>query len=258
MNTTTIFLFFVFAFLGAAVGALIQRSQDAQHTVPCENRDYHGRTPYRRLAPPPSQVSTPVSPAENKLASDGDVEILRAWRTLSGKVWLEMDGTRLNGKESLQPDQRRRLVSMLLDMRPWLENTPVAAAFSEVQPRMAIAAPCPVPRAGTGTTSQEPGLPRRNRDYPAVPPVKKGKPDVEQIKPVPVLKSIVEQIDDVLQAKLLVSPFKDRDIRLTEGPGGVVLVKDGLKKYEGIEAVPEPEIQALIRQAVTEWEKSSH
>ena len=226
MDIETIFLFVIFASLGAAAGALLQRAQN------------------RRSAPPP-QAPSSESPAENKLASEGDVEILSAWRTLSGRLWLEMDGARLNGKEFLQADQRSRLVEMLLQLRPWLENTSAAASASELQPRPAPRAISPVNQAGAA--SPEPGLP----------PVTKSKPDLKETRPVPVLKSIVEQIDDVLQAKLLVSSFKDRDIRLTEGPGGMVLVKDGLKKYEGIEAVPEPEIQALSRQAVAEWEKSS-
>jgi hypothetical protein len=214
MDTTTIFIFILVICLGAAAGALIQRAVS------------------RRSVPPPVQESTPTSPVENKLSSEGDSEILRAWRTLSGKLWLEMDGARLNGKESLQPDQRRQLVSILIDLRAWLENAPAPAAVAEVQ--------------------QSPAVPI------VVAPVKKGKNAAEPAKPVPVLKSIVEQIDDVLQATLLTSPFKDRDIHLTEGPGGIVLVKDGLKKFEGIDAVPESEIKALIRQAVADWEKKPH
>jgi hypothetical protein len=209
MDTTSIFLLVIVACLGAAVGALIQRAQN------------------RRSMPPPPQGSLQENSADKNLASEGDAEILRAWRTLSGKLWLEMDGARVNGKESLQPDQRRRVVSMLVDLRTWLENVPT--------PPVAEVPPSPV--------------------VPVVVPVKKGKIAPEKVQPEPVLKSIVEQIDDVLQATLISSPFKDRDLHLTEGPGGIVLVKDGLRKFEGIDAVPEPEIKALIRQAVADWEK---
>jgi hypothetical protein len=211
MNTTIIFLFILSACMGAAVGAILQRAQN-RRSVPSPKL-------------PPSDLpkaDTPLSetPVEERLASEGDVEILRAWRTLSGRTWLEMDGERLNGKEALQPDQRRRLVKLLLDLRP-----------ADGKPRL-----------GVSTISPE----------------KSNKTDIKEKKPDPVLKSIVEQIEDVLQVRLSTSPYKDRDIHLTEGPGGIVLVKDRLETYEGIDAVPDPQIQALIRQAVTEWEKSSH
>jgi hypothetical protein len=222
MNTTIIFLFILSACMGAAVGAILQRAQN-RRSVPSPKL-------------PPSDLpkaDTPLSetPVEERLASEGDVEILRAWRTLSGRTWLEMDGERLNGKEALQPDQRRRLVNLVLDLRPWLESSATVTKEADGKPHL-----------GVSTISSE----------------KSNKTDIKEKKPDPVLKSIVEQIEDVLQVKLSASPYKDRDIHLTEGPGGIVLVKDRLETYEGIDAVPDPQIQALIRQAVTEWEKSSH
>lgn len=214
MDTTTIFLFFVFACLGAAFGALLQRARN------------------RRTPPPSTDATAPATPGENPLASEGDIEILRAWRTLSGRIWLQMDGSRHNGKETLQPDQRRRLVSMLLDLRPWLDNAAAAAVASATEK--------PTPAV------------------PAPPLKKKEKPEAAEAKPEPVLKSIVEQIDELLQAKLLLSPFQNRNIHLAEEPGGMVFVKDGLNKYEGIDAVPDAALKAFIRETVVEWEKKPH
>jgi hypothetical protein len=205
MNTsTTIFLYLVFVCVGAAIGGLIERALN------------------RRSTPRP-----PLPSSNNKLADAGDVEVLSAWRTRSNKVWLDMDGKRLDNKDTLQPEQRQRLLSLVLDLRPWLETVRPAAPEPGVAPQ----------------TVQ--------------PEKKKSALAGEEVKPVPALKSIIEQIDDVLQVKLATSVFKDRGIQLTEGPGGIVMVKDGIKTYEGIDAIPDPEIKTLLRQAVVDWEKGS-
>ena len=203
-----IFWFFTFACLGAVIGGLIERRLNRR-----------------------SNPQLPPLPSKSKLARQGDLEILRAWRTQAGKVWLEMDDMRLEDKATLQTDQRRRLLSLVLDLRPWLEIASGTETVPEVQ------APPVAP--------------------PVQPEKKKGKPVDENAKPALVLKTIIEQIDDVLQTKLETSVYKDRGIQLMEGPGGIVMVKDGLNKYEGIDSMPDPEIKALIRQAVTEWEKGS-
>jgi hypothetical protein len=69
-------------------------------------------------------------------------------------------------------------------------------------------------------------------------------------------QSIVAQIDEILQSKLADSPLAERGIRLMELPTKGLVVMVGLQQYEEVDAVPDPEIRALIRQSVDEWEKS--
>ena len=219
---TTLFIYVVILCIGAAIGALIERALKRRTNPP---------------APPPPPL--PLA-KKNPLAEADDIEVLGAWRTRNNKVWLDMDGTRLNDKADLQPGQYQRLVNLVLDLRPWLETVRPAAA-------------------GTGPIPQpvRPSIPAPTTPPPPVQVDKKnGMPSGEPIKPAPVVESIIQQVDKVLQARLATSPFKDRGIQLVEGPGSIVIVKDGATGYEGIDAVPDPDIKTLIRQAVADWEKS--
>lgn len=155
---------------------------------------------------------------------------LRLWTGADGIQNLELDNQPVSAPIAATPEQRHRLITLLTQLRPWVDGTPVTPSAYYKQTHQPVA---------------------------EMPSFKKEKSRVEGSEAVPVLKSIVEQIDDVLQVKLPASPFKSRAIRLTEGPGGVVLVWEGLNKYEGIDAVPDPEIRAFIRQVVAEWEKGS-
>ena len=200
----TIFLCVISLFIGAAIGSMIEKALKK-----------------RPVAPPPLPAS------DSKLAQDGDAEVFSAFRSAANQVWLNMDGKRLNSKEELSPEQRRRLLGLVVDLRPWLETAqPISRD--------------PVP----GLESAKPQ--EMKTQLPA-----------EPVASPPAMESIIQQIDKVLQEKLETSQFNERGIQLTEGPGGIVIIKDGANRYEGVEAVPDPQIKSLIQQAVSEWEKST-
>ena len=67
--------------------------------------------------------------------------------------------------------------------------------------------------------------------------------------------SLVAQVDEILRSKLENSPLKDRNIRLMELPGMGMVVMVGAEQYDGIGAIPYPEIRDLLQECVAEWEK---
>jgi hypothetical protein len=242
--TTTIFLFIVCLCGGIVIGAMFGRMKKASPDAPPEEPT-EGSTKESTEEPPETpvdqeQVIEAPAATPKSLARAGETEILRAWRDEADKIWVEMDEQRLEAVDDLTPEQQKRLLKLVLDLRPWLETIPAPTPKPQVQE-----APPP------GAPTQRPSL-----FAPRAPKVEnKGVVAVE--KPVVNLKSIVEQIDDVLQEKLIETAFADLKIRLLEGPGGEVMVQIGSMRHTGVDAIPNPEIQALIHEAVAEWEKRS-
>jgi hypothetical protein len=67
-------------------------------------------------------------------------------------------------------------------------------------------------------------------------------------------KSMVEQINTILDRKLQEKPEPSRAVRLVEASGGGIKVYVGIDSYNAIDDVPDAEIRQLIREAVAEWE----
>jgi len=192
---------------------------------------------------PDKSATTPVD----------DPGLLRI-KSENGTLTLDLDGARAD-TSSLSPDQRRRLIEMLNLMRPWLENKPAPAVTTAPSPSPSIAPvqdkpvpapvmPVPTPPPLQPSPAIAPGASVNNAQD-------KKKDDKAEATPT----SMVGQINMILQARIANTVFATRGITIMETPSGGVNVFVGIDRYEGIEAVPDEEIKAVIRAAIAEWEK---
>ncbi|RME89710.1 MAG: hypothetical protein D6770_03880 [Anaerolineae bacterium] len=124
--------------------------------------------------------------------------------------------------------QKKRLIALLTHFRPLVGGKPTTS-------------PPPPPRPEPSPTS-----PPTATDVVATASKEVTKPS-----------SIIEQIDDILQAKLARSPLAGRGIRLVEAPDGSVHIWVAQNLYKAIDEIPDPAIQAIIREAIAEWERRS-
>lgn len=169
-------------------------------------------------------------------AARQEPKLLSMHRDPSNDLILELEGETFSNKDKLAPEKRRLLVDLLVEVRPWLETQGSTPA-----PSVAEKKPEPIRTEAQTATAK-------------LPPASIVSP---KITPVPSDESIVSQINTVLQNRLVSSPLANQGIRLQESPSGGVCVYIGLNKYDGIDAVPDPEIQTFIRKAVAEWEEQS-
>ena len=186
----------------------------------------------------PPSPATSAKPTTIKVDDPGIMRI----KNENGVLKLDLDGTRVD-TSALSADQRKRLIEMLSLIRPWLEGKPAPAPAPT---------PPPQPRPVMPTAPQTPPI----APSPVINPLTSPRPTTiaKEDRPSAPATSIVGQIDTVLQARLEGTPLGERGIFLAQSPDGGVMVYVGLTKYMGIDEVPDAEIKAAIRAAITEWE----
>jgi len=183
--------------------------------------------------------STPVMPVPAPETPQRQT-LMEMSQTDAGRPQLHIDGQEVDALR-VSPEQRRRLIDLMVMLKPWVgpgntaATTPAAAVISKparVEQEPAAPTRGPVLSANTGVASPMPPPPA---------------PAVSQM-------SLVAQIDSILQARLVGTPLAEKGVRLAEALNGGAIVFVGSTTYDGVDKVPDPEIQSAIRGAIAEWE----
>jgi hypothetical protein len=161
------------------------------------------------------------SPEVRKPSSDSQL-ILQVWREEGKSPVFDLDG------KYLEKDQLPREILNLITIQ---EDEP-----SEPEP------PQPLPAAEV--------LPPPVEDFPEA--EDEDEDDIEEVK----MLSVVDEVNDILQKKLIGSPIAGKGIHLMENHNKEIRFWVGLISYDDVEEIPDPEVRQIIDESVKEWEKS--
>lgn len=199
------------------------------------------------FTPRESKSNAPTEPPE-ELAKDGFTEAARLWYSPSGKrVITELDGEYYREYQPLTPEQKGRVNNLIEQWLFWAGKSNEKTAHMRILPAVIDSEESEsLPEvAPVLNWSVAEAIKLDEKTDPALVP--------ESEKP----KTIAGQISQIIDKMLEGNPLKEKGIKLIENSHQGVDVWIGLEKFEGIDAIPYPDVQQLIRQAVTQWESES-
>jgi hypothetical protein len=198
------------------------------------------------------------SPLPQKYIEKGYAEGVRVYYSPAEKQAVPfMDGDVYPDFTALTPEQKKRALRWIQALNEWGGVQPAAEMVNK-SPEVT-----PEPSETGLLTEAIPVEPRKAAPPPPLPESKKPVLDLvdEPSKPEPPkpakVQTIVEQIDEIMQELSVGRVEASRGIKLVDDGHNGVIVYVGAEKYRGVDEVPYPEVQELIRNAVTKWEETA-
>jgi hypothetical protein len=250
-SPTPVFYVFIGLMIGMVIGWVIGFfDSNSRTSKKIEAAEANAEMKIKEAEKKIAEAEQNLQPSQNQQDDPG---LLRL-KINDGRFTLEVDGTLV--PREISQDRKKRLIELVTILRPWLDGGGQSSAAAS-QPAAPIQVQ-PVPDPIQVANSHPVPVSLRNVPPPAPVPVTL-QSLVQTKKPEPEKNiaslSIVQQIDTVLQDRLLNSSLAKRGIRLQESIQGGVEVYVGLNKFLAVDDVPDTEIKAAIRAAIEEWEK---
>src|SRR5579859_1513946 len=193
-------------------------------------------------------------------------EVLRVLRdNLTGRLSLEIAGKRYPSLDDVRDDEvRQALMTTLQDLQAFAGGT-LSAAAAEQPTEAAAPSASAIVRSVAASRAARPtaeAAAAPAAEYKPLPP-----PSMNPFKQMAVLreiaknpppepKSITEQIDDVLQERIIGTPLIHRNLHVRPGPRGDALFEADGQSYASVDELPDVEVRDAIKAAIVEWEKS--
>ena len=198
-----------------------------------------------------------------------EMEMMRILRVPPmGKMVVEIQKHRFESLEELEGDEKAiRIINTAIGELVSFAGGYQALVDAGVAPPLAPPS-APTKEGGTLTTQQAEFLAQLEAEQAALRKPETVDVIIPEKLPLPVTptspappatsaKSVVEQIDDVLQELVgEAEEFNGRSLHIVQNPaGGVSIDVDG-KRYPNPNAVEDPIAQALVTKAIKQWENA--
>ena len=205
----------------------------------------------------PAPNEHPAAPAPSAAATNSE-ELIRLWRSPNGELIVEIDGRRYPSRYDIADEAvTRRLMIALGDLNYFVNSKTTGPVNATPPPAPAADAPPAKPPA------EERPVVLISREEAARQPITVPTMDImaqfrylraQEKKPQIKIKSVMEEIDEILQAKIAGTPLAKQGVKITETTHGALFWLDG-RSYEGVDEIPDAEARAAVQAAIQEWDK---
>jgi len=220
--------------------------------------------------------------ATPEMKKEGYADIAHLWYSpTTKKIISEIDNEFFQEFTNLAPDQQKKALRLSELFENWVKAVPVVEekpvadeSKKPIEEHLEETIQQPVVSSGRpGSTKPLPFVdtapivnippasysvheePKLSNDFEPFKPLDSDMELEEPLKLKP--KTIAGQISDIIDEIIQTSPLREKGIKLIEREDHGVDVWFGMEKFDGIEAIPYPEVKALIKTAAARWEREA-